>query len=92
MLIVITYVPGIVTTLLLIILLVHLEYSISNREKFDLKDKYSHELGNIMQAIFTTFDLIKTKREPKKEVAELEALLETKLNDASNLIKEIRKL
>lgn len=92
MLIVITYVPAIVTTLLLIILLVHLEYSISNREKFDLKDKYSHELGNIMQAIFTTFDLIKTKREPKKEVAELEALLETKLNDASNLIKEIRKL
>jgi len=91
-LIVITYVPAIVTTLLLIILLVHLEYTLSNREKFDLKDKYSHELGNIMQAIFTTFDLIKTKREPKKEVAELEALLETKLNDASNLIKEIRKL
>ena len=70
----------------------HLEYTLSNREKFDLKDTYSHELGNIMQAIFTTFDLIKTKREPKKDLAELETMLETKLNEASALIKEIRKL
>ena len=45
-----------------------------------------------MQAIFTAFDLIKTKREPNKEVVELEEILESKLKDASDLIKDIRKL
>ena len=64
-LIMLNYIPTIGATILLIILLVHLEYTISNREKFDLKDRYSHDLGNILQAIYTTLDLIKTKREPK---------------------------
>jgi len=91
-LIILNYIPTIGATFLMIVLLVHLEYNISSREKFDLKDKYSHELGNIMQAIFTSYDLIKAKREPTQEVAELEALLETKLDEASALIKQIRKL
>ena len=91
-LILLNYILTISVTILWVIFLVQLEYNISSREKFDLKDKYSHNLGNIMQAIFTTFDLIKTKREPKRELVELEEILENKLKDASDLIKEIRKL
>ena len=91
-LIILSYIPALGASILLIILLVHLEYTISNREIFDLKDKYSHELGNIMQAIYTTLDLIKSRREPKTELSELEILLENKIIEASNLIKEIRKL
>ena len=86
------YTSIIITTILIIAYMIHLEYNAQCKQKSDLKDKYSHELGNIMQAIFTSYDIMKTKREPKKEVVELETILEKKLNEASKLIREIRKI
>jgi len=61
-------------------------------EKNNLKDKFSHDLGNILHSISITFDLIKTKGISDKELSELEDLLRKKIHEASDLVKEIRKL
>jgi hypothetical protein len=91
-LIMLYYVPAITSTILLIILLVHLEYTISSREKFELKDKYSHNLGNIMQAISSAYELFSSNIESVKESAELDNLLKSKITEAAKLIKDIREL
>lgn len=90
--IILYYIPGIASTLLLIILLVHLEYTISSREKYKLKDKYSHNLGNIMQAITSAYELYSLKIEGVKESTELDNLLKSKITEAAKLIKDIREL
>ena len=90
--IMINYIPIIIATLLMILLLIHLEYNISNKKKFELKDKYSHNLGNIMQAISTANEIINKKEVSKAESTELGELIETKIKEASELIKEIREL
>ena len=80
-------------SILLIVLLIHLEYNIAGKNKHVLKDKYSHDLGNILQAIHTSIDIFQTNNElTKEESSELSQLLKNKLNDAKTLIKEIRKL
>jgi hypothetical protein len=86
------YIPIIIATLLMILLLIHLEYNISDKKKFELKDKYSHNLGNIMQAISTANEIINKKEVSKAESTELGELIETKIKEASELIREIREL
>ena len=86
------YIPSISSTALLIVLLVHLEYTISSREKFGLKDKYSHNLGNIMQTITSSSDLIKISANLNNQDASNLNLINKKCKEASRLIKEIRKL
>lgn len=91
-LIMLNYIPIISSTILIIILLVHLEYSISSRESFNLKDKYSHNLGNIMQVINSSSDLIDISANlNEQETANLK-LIQAKCKEASKLIKHIRKL
>ncbi|MFX1571475.1 MAG: hypothetical protein ACFFB0_01900 [Promethearchaeota archaeon] len=92
LIIILYYVPTISSTFLLIILLVHLEYTISSREKFGLKDKYSHNLGNIMQVIYSASDIVKRTTKIENEEEEKLDLIERKCKEASKLIKEIRKL
>jgi len=77
---------------MLLVLLVHLEYSISTRKKFEIKDKYSHNLGNIMQVIYSSSDII--KRITKLDVNEVEKLelIERKCKEAAKLINEIRNI
>jgi hypothetical protein len=86
------YIIGIVNHLLVILFIIHLEYTISNRQQNELKDKYSHNLGNIMQVIYSSADLF--KRIIKLENIEKEKLelIEKKCKEASKLIKEIRNL
>lgn len=92
LLIVLYYVPSISSTVLLIILLVHLEYTISSREKYGLKDKYSHNLGNIIQAIKSSSELIKLSANlTSQEKSNLE-LINQKCKESVKLIKEIREL
>ena len=92
LLIILNYIPTISTTVMLLVLLVHLEYSISTRKKFEIKDKYSHNLGNIMQVIYSSSDII--KRIAKLDVNEEEKLelIERKCKEASKLINEIRNI
>ena len=86
------YIPTLTATLLLILLQIHLEYNISDKVKFELKDKYSHDLGNIMQAISTANEIINKRETTEAEVTELGELVETKIKEASKLIREIREL
>lgn len=44
-------------TMLIAILQIHIEQSVSYLHKFQLKDRYSHNLGNIMQIILNTIEI-----------------------------------
>ncbi|MFX1313011.1 MAG: hypothetical protein ACFFHD_10400 [Promethearchaeota archaeon] len=86
------YVPAIIITGLLNLLLVHLEFTISSREKFELKDKYSHDLGNIMQVLYSSLDLIELRKKINTEGQNELRLIRQKCEEASELINNIRKL
>ncbi len=91
-LIMLNYVPTIVASIVLIILLVHLEYTTSSRKQLELKDNYSHDLGNILQVISSAFELIEMKGRSESETSELGELLKDKLNEAAKQIRAIREL
>ena len=82
----------IIITVFLHILTLHLEYTISQLEKFNLKDVYSHNLGNALQAIYTSLDLLSTPNINKKDEDELKTTLHNKLQEAVELLREIREL
>ena len=74
-------------------MLIHLEYGISTREVRNLKDKYSHDLGNIMQVIYTATEISNKEENFQKEIlAEMKDLVQDKVKEASDLIKDIREL
>ncbi|MFX0021025.1 MAG: hypothetical protein ACFE9S_01770 [Candidatus Hermodarchaeota archaeon] len=92
LLILINYIPAIAITIIMFVLLVHFQFSLSTREKNELKDKYSHNFGNILQVIYSASDLI-------MEISKLELQEKNKLDliikkceEASELIKEIKKI
>jgi len=91
-LIMFNYIPVIMSTIVIIILLVHLEYTTSSRKQLDLKDNYSHDLGNILQVISSAFELIEMKGRSESETSELGELLKDKLNEAAKQIRDIREL
>jgi len=82
----------IIMTILLIAFIIHLEYTITSEQGNQLKDKYSHNLGNILQVIYSSADLFKriVKIDDNDKV-KLE-LIEKKCNEAAKLIDEIRNL
>jgi len=82
----------IASSILIIILLVHLEYTTSSRKQLELKDNYSHDLGNILQVISSAFELIEMKGRTEAETSELGELLKDKLNEAAKQIRDIREL
>ena len=86
------YSIGIITHLLLIVFLIHLEYTISNEQQNQLKDKYSHNLGNIMQVIYSSADLFKRIVKVENIDKDKLDLIERKCKEASKLINEIRNL
>jgi hypothetical protein len=88
----IDYTFAIIVAIIIIILTIHLEYNIMHEEKNKLIDKYSHDLGNIMQTIYSTCQLMNRKEKNDERLDELEKLQSEKLKEASKLIKEIRKL
>jgi len=75
-------------TLLITILIIHLEQSISYLQKFQLRDIYSHDLGNIMQIILNNIEAIDSIDEKNQPNADL---IKMKCIEAGDLIKEIRE-
>ena len=73
-------------TILLAVLTIHLENSLSYNHKFQLKDRYSLDLGNIMQIILNTVETFLPSDDP------VSVQLIKKCTEAGNLIKEIREL
>jgi hypothetical protein len=74
-------------TIFLAVLTIHLEHSLSNNLKFQLKDRYSHDLGNIMQIILNTIETFLPSDDPQSV-----QLIKKKCTEAGNLITEIREL
>lgn len=92
-LIILNYVPSILFYLMLIILLIHVEYNFSYNHRFILKDKYSHNLGNILQFISGYIDLTSLNKDlAEKKLSELQKTFRLKCREASDLLKEIRQL
>ncbi len=77
-------------TLLVLILTIHLEYSLSNIQKFKMKDNYSHELGNILQMILNSAELNRSSQ--TKSDPSMNELIIKKCQEARFLITEIREL
>ncbi|MFX0027606.1 MAG: hypothetical protein ACFE8B_00225 [Candidatus Hermodarchaeota archaeon] len=82
----------IIMTILIIVFIIHVEYTISYKQKNQLKDKYSHNLGNIMQVINSSSDLISMSA----NLTELDRvnlkLVQSKCKESAKLINEIREL
>jgi hypothetical protein len=92
-LIILNYIPSISFLIILVILLIHLEYNFTNNQKFELKDKYSHNLGNILQYMTGYVDIIsQNEHSEDKESKELRNLFNLKSKEATKLIREIREL
>ena len=77
-------------TLLVLVLIIHLEYSLSNIQRFKMKDNYSHKLGNILQMILNSAEFNKNT-DTKSDQSANELIIE-KCKEARFLITEIRDL
>jgi signal transduction histidine kinase len=88
----IDYTFAIILSIILIILTIHLEYNIMHEEKNKLIDNYSHDLGNIVQSIYSSCELMHKKEISVEKLDDIKKLQKEKLKEASELIKEIRKL
>ena len=86
------YTSIIIMTILVIIFIIHLEYSITSKQGYQLKDKYSHNLGNIMQVIYSSADLFKSIVHLDSNEKDKLDLIEKKCKEASKLINEIRNI
>ena len=87
----VNYLIGTISTIALIIYSIHLEYDISKIQKFKLRDKYSHDLGNIIQVIYSAANLTNVDEDLNKEKAENLNLIQKKCEEAAKLIKDIRE-
>jgi hypothetical protein len=87
--IVIQYFFGVGITLLLLLLIIQIEQGIAYTDKFVLKDRYSHDLGNLIQVILTTTELVEIQSSMSS--SENELIRESCLA-AGKLIAEIRRL
>ena len=93
MTIIISYLSIIITTILIITFIIHLEYNITYEKKKDIKDKFSHDLGNILQAIESAHYLTrKNEKMVKNNSLEAENIIKKKFREASETLKQIRKL
>jgi hypothetical protein len=87
----INYFLGILNSIILLIYSIHLEYDISRVQKYKLRDKYSHDLGNLIQVIYSATDLTTADDELSKEKAENLDLIQKKCEEAAQLIKDIKE-
>lgn len=85
------YFFSVMITLLFLLLLIHLENSLSIILKDQLKDRFSHDLGNILQTIVVAESIKRDKLSPG-DLKRIDEMLKSKWEDAAKLIKEIRGL
>ncbi|NHI92820.1 MAG: hypothetical protein EAX96_09995 [Candidatus Lokiarchaeota archaeon] len=80
-------------TIFTIIYFINLEFSISNKERYDLKNKYSQNMGNLLQAIYLSIALVKEKKDLTNiERSDLAIVIEEKIGIAKEFLEEIRGL
>lgn len=86
------YLLGSLITIIILIHSIHLEYDISNIQKYKLKDKYSHDLGNLIQVIYSATDLTNVNEDLTQEKTDNLGIIQKKCEEAARLIKEIKKI
>ncbi|NHJ21052.1 MAG: hypothetical protein EAX91_08925 [Candidatus Lokiarchaeota archaeon] len=86
----INYFLGNISTLVILVYYIHLEYDISKIQKYELRDRYSHDLGNIIQVIYSATDLTKDSDDLNKDNSENLELIQKKCEEAAKLIKDIK--
>lgn len=79
-------------TLLIQILIIHIKFRETLAEKRELKDKYSHNLGNAMQAIYTALELTENYEMTEQDENLVRKTSQGKIKEAAELLKEIRDL
>jgi len=87
----INYFLAIINNLVMLIYSIHLEYDISKVQKYRLRDKYSHDLGNLFQVIYSAAILTNVEEDLNKEKAGNLELIQKKCEEAAKLIKDIKK-
>jgi len=88
----INYFIGIIINIIILIYSIHLEYDISKIQKYNLRDKYSHDLGNLVQVIYSAAILTNVDEDLNKEKTENLELIQKKCEEAAKLIKDIKKI
>lgn len=88
----ISYLLNNIITIVIIIYSIHLEYDISKNQKFKLKDNYSHDLGNLIQVIYSATDLTYVNDDLNNEKADNLDLIQKKCEEAAQLIKDIKEI
>lgn len=86
------YLFGIMNNIIMLIYSIHLEYDISRVQKYELRDKYSHDLGNLIQVIYSATDLTNVDGDLTKDKAENLEIIQKKCEEAAKIIKEIKTL
>ena len=87
------YFTGIVVLSLLINYFYQFEYCLLARKKDNLIGEYSHNIGNALQSIYLSTEVLRTKKESsEEEKKEMADLIDKKLNTALKFLKEIREL
>ncbi|MHA1973720.1 MAG: hypothetical protein ACTSW1_12040 [Candidatus Hodarchaeales archaeon] len=77
------------TTLLIVTMIIKWEQSVSEIQKFQMKDVYSHKVGNFLQIILNNLESLNLEDKQEKEILKL---TREKCIDAGELIAEIRKI
>ncbi len=65
---------------------------VAKTEKLYMKDKYSHELGNIFHTISMAYELMTISNSKDSLQDEMDIIIKKKINEASELVKFIRNL
>ncbi|MFX1256103.1 MAG: hypothetical protein ACFFCZ_31130 [Promethearchaeota archaeon] len=90
--IILNYIPAILAQFVYISFLLQIEYSNSANLNYQLKDKYSHNLANLVQSILTSIEFVEESEDLSSEVSQILQTSKKTCFDASELITEIRKL
>lgn len=81
-----------ILTVMINFLIVHLEYRRIQKQKYDMKDRYSHNLGNALQSIYTALELTETYDLNKEDEDMIRKTSHSKIQEAAELLKEIKDL
>ena len=90
--IIINYGVSIFAHIVVVILIVQLENNFIQNDKNALKDTYSHNLGNMAQVVYGNTKLLLMDENLTNSTRERLEIIKRRCDEASELIREIRKL
>jgi len=79
-------------SVLVAILLLVYENGIITKQSYNLKDSYTHSLGNQTQIIMGCVDIIQLQFPENNELNEMVSKIKEKAEEAGELISKVRKL